>query len=53
MRTLYLFVALLALALPACQTSNGQVIQPKAKLLVEAPADHPKDVTCKFEVTLN
>lgn len=51
MRYAYLLVALLAFTLPACQTS--QIVQPKAKLCVEAPADHPKDVSCKLEVSLN
>lgn len=52
-RVLKVIVAVLALMTPACQSI--QMVQPKARLAVEAPADMKSldDVKYKLEVTLN
>jgi len=53
MRAVKLFVAVLALMTPACQST--QMTPPKTKLAVEAPANSTSlaDVKYKLEVTLN
>jgi hypothetical protein len=53
MRAVKVLVAVLALVTPACQST--QMVQPKAKLAVEAPAGVKTldDVKYKLEVTLN
>jgi hypothetical protein len=53
MRAVRVLVALIALMTPACQST--QMVQPQARLAVEALADAKslEDVKYKLELTLN